>query len=46
MELFNISKISSLCGNTLNIEEITGLEVAILQRRREENLRFTQKLRE
>jgi len=38
MELSNISRISALCGNTLNLEEVAGLEVAILQRRREESL--------
>ena len=38
MELHNVSRISSACGFSLNVEEITGLEVAMLQRKREENL--------
>lgn len=38
MELSNISKVSAVSGHTLNLEEIAGLEVAILQRRREESL--------
>mmetsp|Transcript_10594 Transcript_10594/g.16052 ORF Transcript_10594/g.16052 Transcript_10594/m.16052 type:complete len:277 (+) Transcript_10594:57-887(+) len=38
MELHNIEKVSPLSGYTLNIEEISGLEVAMLQRKREENL--------
>jgi len=38
MELHNLSRISPVCGFTLNIEEIAGLEVAMLQRRREESL--------
>jgi hypothetical protein len=38
MELSNISKVSGVSGHTLNMEEIAGLEVAILQRRREESL--------
>jgi hypothetical protein len=38
MELSNLEKINPLSGNSLNIEEISGLEVAMLQRKREENL--------
>lgn len=38
MELQNISRLSSICGYTLNVEELAGLEIAMLQRKREENL--------
>jgi radial spoke head protein 9 len=38
MDLQNVSKVSALSGYSLNIEETSGLEVAILQRKREENL--------
>ena len=38
MELHNLSKISSLSMSSLNIEELTGLEVAMLQRKREEKV--------
>jgi radial spoke head protein 9 len=38
MELSNISRLGSLNGQTLNVEECTGLEVACAQRRLEENL--------
>mmetsp|Transcript_19691 Transcript_19691/g.19791 ORF Transcript_19691/g.19791 Transcript_19691/m.19791 type:complete len:275 (-) Transcript_19691:95-919(-) len=38
MELQNIGRISSVCAYGLNVEETAGLEVAMLQRRREENL--------
>jgi hypothetical protein len=38
MELSNLEKLNPLSGNSLNIEEVSGLEVAILQRKREENL--------
>lgn len=38
MELSNISKVSAISGHTLNMEEVAGLEVAVLQRRREESL--------
>lgn len=38
MDLQNVSKVSALSGYNLSIEETSGLEVAILQRKREENL--------
>ena len=38
MDLQNVSKVSALSGYNLNIEESSGLEVAILQRKREESL--------
>lgn len=38
MELSNLEKLNPLSGNSLNIEEVSGLEVAMLQRKREENL--------
>eukprot|EP01041_Mallomonas_annulata_P010733 gene10733-22422_t len=38
MELQNVGRLSSACANTLNVEESAGLEVAVLQRKREENL--------
>jgi len=38
MDLNNINRIGSLFGTGLNAEEISGLEVAVLQRKLEENL--------
>ena len=38
MDLQNVSKVSALSGYCLSIEESSGLEVAILQRKREESL--------
>lgn len=38
MELSNLERLNPLSGQSLNIEEISGLEVAMLQRKREENL--------
>lgn len=38
MDLYNIGKVSPVSGYTLNAEELSGLEVAMLQRKREENL--------
>ena len=38
MELHCINRISPVSGYTLNIEEISGLEVAMLQRKLQENL--------
>ena len=38
MDLQNIGRISELNGNCLNVEEISGLEVAMMQRKLEENL--------
>jgi hypothetical protein len=38
MELQNIGKISPVSNFTLNVEETSGLEVAMLQRKREEGL--------
>ena len=38
MELHNLGRLSSVCGFTLNVEESAGLEIAMLQRKREENL--------
>ena len=38
MELHNISRISGLAFSTLSVEEHSGLEVAMLERKREENL--------
>ena len=38
MELPNIGRIASVCTSTLNVEDAAGLEVAMLQRKREENL--------
>jgi hypothetical protein len=38
MELHNIERTGGICCMGLNIEEISGLEVAMLQRKLEENL--------
>ena len=38
MELQNIERTGGMLGMGLNIEEISGLEVAMLQRKLEENL--------
>lgn len=38
MDISNIHKLGPLCGQTLNVEEISGLELAMQQRKREENL--------
>lgn len=38
MELQNIQRISALTGASLSIEETSGLEVGMLQRKLEENL--------
>ena len=38
MELQNIERTGGMSGMGLNIEEISGLEVAMLQRKLEENL--------
>jgi hypothetical protein len=38
MELHNIERTGGFSGMGLNIEEISGLEVAMLQRKLEENL--------
>lgn len=38
MELHNLQKISPSCCHNLTLEECSGLEVAMLQRQREENL--------
>ena len=38
MDLQNVSKVNAPSGFCLSIEELSGLEVAILQRKREENL--------
>ena len=38
MEVHNIQRIAPFTGHTLNQEEVSGLEVGILQRRLEENL--------
>lgn len=39
MELNNLTKLAPLCGNGLNIEEMSGLQVAMQQIRIEENVR-------
>jgi hypothetical protein len=38
MELNQLNHVGQVLGHTLNIEEISGLEVAMLQRRLQENL--------
>lgn len=38
MELNNVSRIGSVLGYGLNTEEFSGLEVAMLQRKLQENL--------
>lgn len=38
MELRNIDRISPSSGSTLSLEELAGLEVAMVQRKREEGL--------
>jgi len=38
MDLLNIGRIGELNGNTLNVEEVSGLEAAMMQRKLEENL--------
>jgi hypothetical protein len=38
MELQHLERVSPVSVNSLNIEEVSGLEVAMLQRKREENL--------
>lgn len=38
MELHCVNRISPVSGYTLNIEEFSGLEVAMLQRKLQENL--------
>jgi hypothetical protein len=38
MDLHNLSRIAPSCGYTLTTEEVAGLEAAMVQRRREENL--------
>lgn len=39
MELNQLSKIAPLCGNCLNVEEMSGLQVALQQVKVEENIR-------
>jgi hypothetical protein len=38
MDLQNITKVSPATGYTLTVEEISGLEVSMLQRKREESV--------
>ena len=38
MELHKIQHVGPLQGNTLNVEEVAGLEVAMTQRQLQENL--------
>lgn len=38
MDLNCLPKLAAVGGNTLNVEEIAGLEVAMMQRKLEENL--------
>ena len=38
MDIKNIGRLSNVSAYTLNVEETAGLEVAMLQRKRDENL--------
>ena len=38
MDLNQLPQVGPLQGNTLNVEEVSGLEVAMLQRKLQENL--------
>ena len=38
MDLFNLPKIAAVSGQTLNVEEVSGLESGIIERKLEEKL--------